>query len=1145
MAGTHGFRRVGVVEMEAAAAAEVVGAGSGTDGDVQIKGTKENGQPVEQPAASEALEMPSTPLPLPRDIDWSEHFSFFNSVGGFGGSTDGARGLISVGISNSESRPDSVTQTQSCLNNADERVEELTLKNCISTEVQPEVSAGGSTSSGGKPTVMRGLWGNFTRMAWRASDVASREKLAASRGEVTNLRIGDMPSRENLAVSFGNNMISRSNDASSKEMAMNHGDNANNEFNLPFSNQQHFLSSRPNQSEQQRVERENALIVSSFSTRILDQMRSKTVTPSSGVQGFPFKTVLKGKGVVYQGTREETQVQAIARPRVPMDKIRKIPNIPQDSMARVDGTFFGSGGNVLEPQCEGTSLREIIKPARQTMCKFEKMHLFKQILDLVDKSHAQGFTLQHLRPSYFTISSSNQVKYIGSYGTQDLSAPSKLDIATDDIFNRKRCFDPKIESQESNGDNASVIKYQKVGEQGSIAVRRSVNTFWANHRGGNQNEGVDPGALWQGNSSCTGRERFKAAEPFYGSSIPYAQRLSNSGNQQLAFELRMLEESWYRSPEEISQLKGILPSNIYSLGVLLFELFCCCETWEVHCAAMSDLRHRILPPNFLSESPKEAGFCLWLLHPDPCSRPKARDILGCDLINEGRDLSLLDKTPVAVHEEDTESGLLLGFLSQLKEEKEMHTAKLSADLASLETDIAEVERRHSMRVGFSLEDMDVLAGSNDFSGASAYTLGGASLSGLPPSLCRPSIYEERVMRNLEQLENAYYSMRSTIETSEANVIKRSENDALRIRQNFHQLNSDANAINEQADPLGCFFDGLCKYARYSRFEVRGILKNADILNSPNVICSLSFDRDEEYFAAAGVSKKIKIFEFDALLNDRVDIHYPLIEMPSKSKLSCVCWNSYIKNYLASTDYDGTVQLWDASSGQGFTQFTEHRKRAWSVSFSEVDPTKLASGSDDCCVKIWSINQKNCADTIRNVANVCCVQFSPYSSRMLAFGSADYKIYCYDLRNTRIPWCTISGHGKAVSYVRFLDPETLISASTDNTLKIWDLNQTNSSGLSTDACSMTLRGHTNEKNFVGLSVHDGYITCGSENNEVFSYYKTFPMPITSHKFGSIDPITGQETNDDNQQFVSSVCWRGRSNMVVAANSTGSIKVLELV
>ncbi|KAG8086472.1 hypothetical protein GUJ93_ZPchr0010g8778 [Zizania palustris] len=942
--GDARFHRVGVGEMEGAGAvAEVAGAGSGADGDVQIKGIKDNGQTTEQPSGSEALEMPSTPLPLPREMEWSEHFSFFNSLGGFGGSTDGARGLTSVGLSNSESRPDSVTQ--SCLNNADERVEELTVKNCISSDVQPEVSTGGSTSSGEKHTVMRGLWGNFTRMACRTSDMTSREKLAATHVDDTNLRISDMSSRENLAVSFGSNIISRSNDASNKEMAVSHRENVNNEFNMPFGNQQPFLSSRLNQSEQ-RAERENAL------------------------KGYPFKTVLKGKAAIYQGSREETQDQANAKPRVSMDKIPKIPNMPHDSMARVD-------------------------------------------------------------------------------------------------------------------------------------------------------------------------------EPFYGNSTPYVQRLSNSGNQQSIFEFRMLEEIWYRSPEEISQLKGIFPSNIYSLGVLMFELFCCCETWEMHCAAMSDLRHRILPPSFLSESPKEAGFCLWLLHPDPCCRPKARDILGCDLINEGRDLSLLDKTPVAINEEDTESGLLLGFLSQLKEEKEMQAAKLSSDVASLQTDIGEVERRHSVRMEFSLENADVLAGSNDYSGASAHAPRGASLSGLLPSLCRSSIYEERVTKNLEQLENAYYSMRSTIDATDTNAIKRSDNDALRVRQNFHQPHSDANAIIEETDPLGCFFDGLCKYARYSRFKVRGILKNADILNSPNVICSLSFDRDEEYFAAAGVSKKIKIFEFDALLNDRVDIHYPLIEMPSKSKLSCVCWNSYIKNYLASTDYDGTVQLWDASSGQGFMQFTEHRKRAWSVSFSDVDPTKLASGSDDCCVKVWSINQKNCTDTIRNVANVCCVQLSPYSSRMLAFGSADYKIYCYDLRNTRIPWCTISGHGKAVSYVRFLDPETLISASTDNTLKIWDLNRTNSSGLSTNACSLTLSGHTNEKNFVGLSVHDGYIACGSENNEVFSYYKTFPMPLTSHKFGSIDPITGQETNDDNQQFVSSVCWRGRSNMVVAANSSGSIKVLELV
>ena len=44
----------------------------------------------------------------------------------------------------------------------------------------------------------------------------------------------------------------------------------------------------------------------------------------------------------------------------------------------------------------------------------------------------------------------------------------------------------------------------------------------------------------------------------------------------------------------------------------------------MHAAMMADLRYRILPPAFLSKYPEEAGFCLWLLHPEPSSRPTAR-----------------------------------------------------------------------------------------------------------------------------------------------------------------------------------------------------------------------------------------------------------------------------------------------------------------------------------------------------------------------------------------------------------------------------------------------------------------------------------------------------------------------------------------
>jgi E3 ubiquitin-protein ligase RFWD2 len=62
--------------------------------------------------------------------------------------------------------------------------------------------------------------------------------------------------------------------------------------------------------------------------------------------------------------------------------------------------------------------------------------------------------------------------------------------------------------------------------------------------------------------------------------------------------------------------------------------------------------------------------------------------------------------------------------------------------------------------------------------------------------------------------------------------------------------------------------------------------------------------------------------------------------------SCLSWNPYTKYHIASSDYEGVVCLWDVNTGQTVTRFTEHEKRAWSVDFSTVDPTMLASGSDD-------------------------------------------------------------------------------------------------------------------------------------------------------------------------------------------------------
>ena len=103
---------------------------------------------------------------------------------------------------------------------------------------------------------------------------------------------------------------------------------------------------------------------------------------------------------------------------------------------------------------------------------------------------------------------------------------------------------------------------------------------------------------------------------------------------------------------------------------------------------------------------------------------------------------------------------------------------------------------------------------------------------------------------------------------------------------------------------------------------------------------------------------------------------------------------------------------------------------------------------------------------------------------------------------------------------------------------------------------------NEKNFVGLATDGDYVTCGSENNGLYVYYKaawhttkevtlmTILQGLSKHlfqfKFDAVRSFLDRDRKEEDvNEFVSAVCWKANSNVMVAANSQGTIKVLELV
>jgi len=52
-----------------------------------------------------------------------------------------------------------------------------------------------------------------------------------------------------------------------------------------------------------------------------------------------------------------------------------------------------------------------------------------------------------------------------------------------------------------------------------------------------------------------------------------------------------------------------------------------------------------------------------------------------------------------------------------------------------------------------------------------------------------------------------------------------------------------------------------------------------------------------------------------VVNESTDMHYPVVEMTTRSKLSCLSWNNFAKNHIASSDYEGIVTVWDVNTRQ--------------------------------------------------------------------------------------------------------------------------------------------------------------------------------------------------------------------------------------
>ncbi|XP_077227237.1 SPA1-related 4 isoform X2 [Tasmannia lanceolata] len=641
-----------------------------------------------------------------------------------------------------------------------------------------------------------------------------------------------------------------------------------------------------------------------------------------------------------------------------------------------DNEEAGPDPPVMEPG--DISFRQWLDKPERSVDLLECLHIFRQIVETINLAHGQGIVVHNVRPSCFIMSSFNHISFIESASCSSSSSDSFTDGLNDQTSSP---FPPNIPQHTSTSRSEdSPLEVSPTGPSKRASEASCLRSSSASVAHLSSIEGIGERKI-EDSSNVEEVDRKNKTFPLK--------------------EIMVMEVNWYTSPEEVDGSPSSFSSDIYRLGILLFELFCTFSSTEEKLRTMSNLRHRVLPPQLLLKWPKEASFCLWLLHPQPTTRPKMSEILQSEFLNEPKDNLEEREAAIKLREEIEEQELLLEFLLQMKHKKQEIADKLHDTICCLNSDIEEVlkqqlilRKKGSPYLELTKDEYSSMEKVDQLSVFAAQQDDSTSLGSR--KRFRPELWvhreeesnehlaesqrsesrsenqektiltkSSRLMKNFKKLELAYFSTRCRLIKPTVKLFNRSSAVGSVGRGSITKTEGSSvdNWASKESQSEGRrigwinpFLEGLCKYLSFSKLKVRADLKQGDLLNPSNLVCSLSFDRDKEFFATAGVNRKIKIFECDTILNEERDIHYPVTEMASRSKFSSICWNSYIKSQIASSDFEGVVQVWDVTRGQVFSEMREHESRVWSVDFSMADPTKLVSGSDDGAVKLWNINQ---------------------------------------------------------------------------------------------------------------------------------------------------------------------------------------------
>jgi WD40 repeat protein/class 3 adenylate cyclase len=185
--------------------------------------------------------------------------------------------------------------------------------------------------------------------------------------------------------------------------------------------------------------------------------------------------------------------------------------------------------------------------------------------------------------------------------------------------------------------------------------------------------------------------------------------------------------------------------------------------------------------------------------------------------------------------------------------------------------------------------------------------------------------------------------------------------------------------------------------------------------------------------------------------------------------------------VVSGSRDDTAKVWDMATGKVLLSFERHGAAIYSTAFSS-DGRRIASGSDDQTVRVWEASSGKELMTLRHGSKISSVAFSPDGQRIVSgggsvnnfqvinVGTGDQTAKVWDASSDRES-LTFRGHNGAVGAVCFSpNGKWIVTGGFDNTARIWE--------CATGKGVLILKGHTAPVRSVTFSADGRRLLTGS-------------------------------------------------------------------